>query len=247
MAKVACGLAKPHGVLLVRAGTERQVLAPLPARKLPGIGPVSEKKLTERGILKLADVAAAPDAVLRTIFGAYAAGIRRDAIGEGRDELGRERPAFREYDPRGLSLGTISNERTFVEESHDATLAILAGLCERVGARARRRGVKAGGVTLKLRYASFHTISRSRTLAPTSVDVEIHEAVLDMYREARTGTLPIRLLGVGLSRLVPDDEQRVLFDRDDRRGRAVDGVREKFGYDAVHLATTLLRPRRRGA
>jgi DNA polymerase-4 len=245
MAKVASGLAKPHGVLLVRAGTEAETLAPLPVRKLPGVGPVSEAKLRAIGIETLAQLAAAPEATLRPIFGAYTASIRRTAAGDGTDELGRERPAFQEHDPFGASAGTISNERTFVERDTATTTSILSGLAERVGSRARRRGIVAGQVSLKLRYADFHTITRARSIAPTNVDVILHRVVGELYREARTRALPIRLLGVALAKLRLDDVQLPLFDEDERRGEAVDRVREKFGYDAVHLATTLGRGARR--
>ncbi len=243
MAKVACGLAKPHGVMLVRAGAEEAALSPLPVRKLPGIGPVAERRLHDAGIQTLGALAVAPEALLRNIFGAYANGIRRDARGLGPNELGRERPAFREHDPHGGYVGSISNERTFAETSEEASESILSGLCERVCARARSRGVRAGTVTLRLRYSDFDTITRSRTITPTSVDVDVHRAVRWLYRRARTRPLSIRLLGVALSNLSLEEPQLRLrsFEADDRRGRTVDAVREKFGYDAVHLATTLPR------
>jgi DNA polymerase-4 len=241
MAKVASGLAKPNGVLLVAAGTEAATLAPLAVRKLPGIGPVSEARLRALGIETLAQLVASPEAALRPIFGAYTASIRLAARGEGADDLGRERPAFREHDPQGAYAGTLSNERTFIETSGETAAAVLSGLCERVCSRARRRGVVAGQVTLKLRYTDFHTISRARTIEPTSVDFELHRVVLELYREARTRPLPIRLLGVALAKLRLDNVQLALFDDGDRRGVAVDRVREKFGYDAVHLASTLAR------
>jgi len=241
MAKVASGLAKPRGVILVAAGAEEITLAPLPVRKLPGIGPVSEQKLHRLGIETLGQLVVAPEQALRKIFGAYTGGIRRAARGLGTDELGRERPAFREHDPRGEQVGSISNERTFVETRPEVTQAVLSGLCERVCSRARKRGVMAGRVTLKLRYTDFHTITRSRTMTPTSVDVEMHRVVMELYDRARTRPLAIRLLGVALSRLRLQDAQLALFDGGDRRGIAVDRVREKFGYDAVHLATTVAR------
>jgi DNA polymerase IV len=248
MAKVACGLAKPNGVILVVAGAEEATLSPLPVRKLPGIGPVSEEKLHRVGIQTLGLLASAPEKLLRPIFGAYTAGIRRDARGLGASDLGRERPAFREHDPRGEYVGSISNERTFVETSKAMTESQLCGLCERVCSRARSRGVRAGRVTLRLRYADFHTITRSRTITPTSVDVELHRVVLSLYRRARTrpSQVRIRLLGVALSKLSLEEPQLKLatFDGGDRRGQAVDAVREKFGYDAVHLATTLTRDAR---
>jgi DNA polymerase-4 len=245
MAKVASGLAKPKGVLLVRAGSEADTLAPLPVRKLPGIGPVSEARLAAVGIATLGQLALAPEALLGPIFGAYTAGIRAASRGEGSDELGRERPAFREHDPHGVVSGTISNERTFVETSAAAALEVLSGLSERVASRARSRGVIAGQLTLKLRYTDFHTITRGRTITPTSVDFELHRVALELYREARTRDLPIRLLGLALAKLRLDAVQLALFDAGERRGAAVDRVRDRFGYHAVHLATSL-RAKRRG-
>ena len=243
MAKVASGLAKPQGVVLVRAGTEAATLAPLPVRKLPGIGPVSETKLRAIGIETLGQLRAAPDALLRPIFGSYTSGIRLAASGGGNDELGRERPAFREHDPRGAVAGTISNERTFVETGEATATEVLSALCERVASRARHRGVVAGQLTLKLRYTDFQTLTRGRAIAPTSVDTELFEVARALYREARTRARPIRLLGVQLARLRLDAVQLPLFDAGVRRAAAVDRVRDRFGYHAVHLATSLRRRR----
>ena len=241
---VTSALAKPHGVLLIKAGSEAATLGPLPVRKLPGIGPVAETRLHAIGIKTLAELVVAPEALLRKIFGAYTSSIVRAARGEGSDELGRERPAFLEHDPQGAG-GSISNERTFAEMTPDTAASVLSGLCERVCSRARKRGVVAGQVTLKLRYTDFETITRGRTITPTNVDVELHRSVLELYREARTRTLPIRLLGVALAKLRLDAIQLPLFDAGERRGIVVDRVRDKFGYDAVHLATTIARNRRR--
>jgi DNA polymerase-4 len=245
MAKVASGLAKPHGVLLVRAGSEAQTLAPLGVRKLPGIGPVAEARLHALGVATLGELVVAPEALVRPIFGAYTSGILRAARGAGGDELGRERPAFREHDPRGSVAGTISNERTFAETGAETATAVLSGLSERVASRARHRGVTAGQVTLKLRYTDFDTLTRGRTIEPTNIDFEIHRVVLALYREARTRRLSIRLLGIQLAKLHLDAVQLPLFDSGERRGAAVDRVRERFGYDAVHLASTIGRSRKR--
>jgi DNA polymerase-4 len=243
-AKVACGLAKPRGVIMVRAGAEEATLAPLAVRKLPGIGPVSEAKLRALGIETLGQLATAPESSLRKIFGAYTSGIRRDARGLGTEHLRRERPAFREHDPRGEVVGSISNERTFVESSAAETEGMLSGLCEHVCSRARGRGVRAERVTLRLRYSDFHTLTRSRSVPATNVDVDVHRVIVDLYREARTRPLPVRLVGVALAKLSLDDQLKLATcDVDDRRGRAVDAVREKFGYDAVHLASSTGRAR----
>ncbi len=240
MAKVASGLAKPEGVLLVEAGAEAATLSPLGVRKLPGVGPVHEEKLVRAGITTLGELANAPEDLIRHIFGAYGTNIHLSARGIGNADLGRERPAFREHDPRGQRMGSISNERTFRERSSRVSESVLSSLCERVCWRARKRGVKARTVTLKLRYSDFHTLTRAHTMAPTHCEAKLYRVVRTLYRQARKKDRSIRLLGVALSKLCSYDEQLVLFDGDsEERCGAVDSVREMFGYDAVHFATTM--------
>ena len=238
MAKIGSGLAKPAGVLLVPAGSEAALLAPLPVRTLPGIGPVAERKLQRAGLATLGQVAAMPVAELRRIFGAWAEHVKNGARGVGSADLSRDRPAFREHDVEGDSVGSISNERTFRADVADsATIeSQLCSLCERVCWRARRRGVKARTVTMKLRYSNFQTLTRSRTIWPTSSDAEVYPVVKDLYFGARHGRRRVRLLGVGLSNLSLFERQLALFAGDRRRDTAVDAIRERFGYDAVRLA-----------
>jgi DNA polymerase-4 len=238
VAKVASGVAKPRGVRMVHAGEELRFLEPLPIRKFPGIGPVAEQKLHALGVITLGDLVGAPVHALRRVLGAWAEPIQRACRGQGAHELGRERPAFQEYDPRGVTLGTISNERTFREDVRDpAQLAgMLCGLCERVCWRARKRGVKARTVTLKLRYADFQTLQRSRTITPTCSELELYPVLHALFVKTRMRRTPIRLLGVCLSNLRPWDEQLALFDREPLH-RAMDGIRERYGYDALRVAS----------
>jgi DNA polymerase-4 len=240
VAKVASSLAKPRGVMLVPAGVERAVLAPLPVRSFPGIGPVAEGKLHAAGYDTLGAIALAPLAELRKIFGAWAPSILRGVQGEGSGVLGRERPAFSEHDPEGETAGSISNERTFRHDVSDpaAIESVLCGLTERVCWRARKRAIKARTVTLKLRYADFHTLTRSRTMAPTSSELELYPIVKEMLTLARTRTLPVRLLGIQLSNLGVF-EQLSLFDQHERVGVVVDGIRERYGFSLISLGTQL--------
>jgi DNA polymerase-4 len=240
MAKVASNLAKPRGVMLVPSGVERAVLAPLPVRALPGIGPVAESRLCAAGYTTLGAVADAPPDDLLRIFGAWAPGIRRAACGQGSGELGRERPAFSEHDPEGETAGSISNERTFQEDVHDPASieSVLCGLCERVCWRARHRRIKARTVTLKLRYADFNTLSRSRTLSPTNSELELYPVVKELLIAARTRSLPVRLLGLQLSNLGVF-EQLSLFDRNERVDGVIDEIRDRYGFSMVALATQL--------
>jgi len=240
MAKVASSLAKPRGVMLVPAGVEPAVLAPLPVRAFPGIGPVGEAKLHAARIHTLGEIAAAPLRELEAIFGAWAASIARGVVGLGSGALGRERPAFAEHDPEGETAGSISNERTFREDVSDPASieSVLCGLCERVCWRVRQRGIKARTVTLKLRYSDFHTLTRSCTLSPTSSELELYPVLKDMLAAARTRSLAVRLLGVQLSNLGVF-QQLSLFDDHDRVGAVVDEIRARYGFSTVTLATQL--------
>ena len=240
VAKVASSLAKPRGVMVVPAGVERAVLAPLPVRSFPGIGPVAESKLQAAGFPTLGAVADAPLVELHRIFGAWAPSIQRGVQGLGSGVLGRERPAFAEHDPEGETVGSISNERTFREDVADpaAIESVLCGLTERVCWRARKRRIKARTVTLKLRYADFHTLTRARTIAPTSSELELYPILKQMLEAARTRALPVRLLGVQLSNLGVF-EQLSLFDQHEKTAAVVDQIRERYGFSMVTLATQL--------
>ena len=238
VAKVASGIAKPRGVVLVPAGAERSFLGPLPVRKLPGIGPVAEDKLQALGLTTLAHFMEAPVSQLRPVFGAWAEPLQRACRGQGGHELGRDRSAFLEHDPVGETVGTISNERTFREDVSDPSCleSMLCSLCERVCWRARRRGMLAATITLKLRYADFQTLQRSRTVPPTSSELELYPVVRELFARARQRRTAVRLLGLRLSNLRPSDVQLSLLPTHEPLHRAMDGIRERYGYESLRIA-----------
>jgi DNA polymerase-4 len=205
---------------------------------------VAEQKLDELGLRTLGEVAVAPLPALRGIFGAWAERVKANAAGRGSGDLGRDRPAFREHDPEGELIGSISNERTFREDVSDPEIleSMLCSLCERVCWRARKRGVEARTVTLKLRYANFHTISRSKTFPPTCSELELYPILQDLYAASRNRSMRVRLIGVALSNLGLFGDQMDLFAGNERLHRAVDAIRERFGFDAVRLAQSRRRP-----
>ena len=217
-----------------RAGAAARALLP---RHRPGRARAS---CTRPALETLGAIADAPIADLREIFGAWAPSILRGVQGQGCGVLGRERPAFSEHDPEGETVGSISNERTFREDVSDPASieSVLCGLCERVCWRARKRHIKARTVTLKLRYADFHTLTRSRTLAPTNSELELYPVVKEMLAAARTRSLPVRLLGMQLSNLGVF-EQLSLFDQHEKVSAVVDDIRERYGFSMVTLGTQL--------
>ncbi len=238
LAKVASGQAKPAGVLLVKAGSEAAFLRPLPLRRLPGIGPVAEARLSALGLATLGQLAETPLAALKPALGSGAERLRDACRGRAGSDISRDRPAFREQDVPGDAAGSLSNERTFREDLSDpaSVHSQLCALCEKVAWRARKRGVRARTVTLKLRYFDFETLTRSRTIPATNADSELFPVLLDLFGRARRRPAPVRLLGVALSKLVLDGRQMRLFGDDSRRWEAVDTARARYGYDAVRLA-----------
>jgi DNA polymerase-4 len=96
--------------------------------------------------------------------------------------------------------------------------------------------VKARTVSLKLRYADFQTLLRSRTVTPTCSELELYPVIRDLFVRARTRRTAIRLLGICLSNLRPSGAQLSLFDERAPLHRAVDGVRTRYGYDALRIA-----------
>jgi DNA polymerase-4 len=113
---------------------------------------------------------------------------------------------------------------------------MLCSLSERVCWRARKRGVEARTITLKLRYADFQTLQRSRTITPTCSELELYPVVVELLSLARKRRTAVRLLGIRLSNLRPCGEQLSLFDQNEALHRAMDTIRQRYGYDALRLA-----------
>ena len=240
VAKMASRDAKPAGVFLVPLGQEAAYVEDLPVRRFPGIGPAAEARLAQVGVATLGALLALPPGPALARVRAIQEQVRRGIDPGAFRSLGRDRPAFREHDPAGVALGSISNERTFMADVREPGLVLdqLRALSERVCWRARGRELRARTVTLKLRYADFQTLTRARTIPPTCDEGEVHRAVLQLYAENRDPRRAVRLVGVALSNLVePDRQLRLPFDDEPRpaTGAALDAVRRRFGYDAIRL------------
>lgn len=236
--KVASGLAKPRGLLWILPGCEAAFLAPLPVRKIPGIGGETEKSLARLGVRTVGELARLKYEKLETEFGQWGDSLYRKARGQD-GELW-----FLDDEQK-----SISNERTFEQDTGDpqqldATLAFLAGL---VGKRLREAGLHTRTVTLRLRYSNFQTFTRARTLdAPTDQDGDLHREAAALLRKHWDRRRQLRLLGIAAGNLGPAAAQLSLFgsERHARRERltaAADAVRDRFGLDAVRSAKSLLR------
>lgn len=238
IAKVASDFRKPHGITVVEPGTEAAFLAPMPIRKLWGVGQVMERRLAELGITTIGDLARLPCDELVRCFG-LASGEGLYRASHGIDES----PVTPEHEAKSLS-----REETFARDVRDEAVLRreLLRLSDEVAWRLRRHHLRARTVTLKLRYADFSTLTRQTTLSdPTDSGpvIDAHAAVL---LEQAWDRRPVRLIGVGGSNLVQGGRQLSLFEEaDGRQGQleaALDHIRERYGESAIRRAFLLSDP-----
>jgi DNA polymerase IV len=240
LAKVASGVAKPDGLLVVPPGDELAFLHPLPVERLWGVGPVTAERLRRLGILSVGEVAGYPERALTVVLG-RAAGRQLHALAHNRDprpvRVGRRR-------------GSIGSQRALgrFRGSNEALDAILAGLVDRVTRRMRTAGRIGRTVVLRVRFADFARATRSHTLPrPTSHT----ETILTTARWLLAGALPliqergITLLGVAVANLENDRPLQLALPFDRHCGGALDAaldeVRRRFGSAAVTRAVLLGR------
>src|ERR1700675_3243424 len=190
-AKVASDQAKPRGLVWVAPGQEARFLAPLPIRKIPGIGEVTERALRALGVETVEQIAAVPQEKLETIFGQWGTALYRKARGGDSYEF------VIDAEPK-----SISHNHTFGEDTNDTEVlvAMLSHLSQKACKRLREAGLTARTLTLTIRYAGFDTYTRSKTLPePTLLDGDIFAVFHKLFREHRDMKRKIRLLGVSLS------------------------------------------------
>ena len=238
IAKICSDQAKPNGVLWIVPGGEVEFLAPLDVRKIPGVGKVMERRLQEQGIMKVRDLAMHDEQWLKQNFGAL--GLALSGKARGRDAGGWFDADIGE-DQGPLS---ISHEHTFSQDTADAQQleSMLARLSEMVCRRLREQKLHARTLQLKLRDAGFHTITRAHTFSrPTALDSEVLAAIRQLFRANWKGEA-IRLLGVHASHFEGQSEQISLegqrsHEKWEQALSAADRLREKYGENAVSLAT----------
>ena len=239
VAKIASDLAKPDGLLRVPPEGVREVLEPLPAGRLWGVGPVAQARLAARGLHAIGDLARASDALLREALGDW--GLEAARLARGEDA--REVEPWREPKSYG-------EENTFERDVADPRLLerAIRSHAEAVARRLRRDGIRARGVTLKLKLARplgggrYPLLTRAAALPLATDDgAELARAACELLGRAALAE-PVRLVGVSASRLeAPGPEQLDLFGSRDhsrrvRLNRALDGIRERFGEAALRRA-----------
>ncbi|WP_436500977.1 DNA polymerase IV [Actinokineospora sp. HUAS TT18] len=244
VAKLASGLAKPDGMLVVPVGQVTEFLHPLPVSALWGVGKKTAERLFDVGLERVSDVANAPLPRLKRMIG-VALAEHLHALANG-------------HDPRAVvaeaAEKSVGAEETFEVDHYDRDLLKreLLRLSERTAATLRTRGLRGRTVSIKVRYSDFSTITRSRTL-PVATDVtrEVYQTACKLLDE-QVPHGAVRLIGVRMEQLGAGESEQLLLDAPEQGWRqaeqAADKARSKFGTAAVRPAALLgNRPERAGA
>ena len=239
-AKVASDLRKPDALVVVPRGEEAAFLAPLPIRRLWGVGPQAQAALAEYGVTTIGQLAAMPPGTLHRRFGRHGDDLGSRALGVDRSPVATAQ--------RAKSIG---HEHTFEHDTVDPRQleATLLDVAESVASRLRRHDLAAGSVQLKLRYEGFETLTRQAPLPRQTRESDmLYEAAVALLRRTLVAGRGVRLVGLTAINLA-DTQQLTLFDapaRTDRLSRSIDAVRQRFGDRAITRARLLTeRPHRR--
>jgi DNA polymerase-4 len=241
LAKVASGVAKPDGLLVVPPSGELAFLHLLPVERLWGVGPVTARKLHERGITKVAQVAALGEPALVRMVG-LAAGRKLHALAHNRD------PRRVRTRQRRRSIGSQRALGWRRRRSPAELDAILVAIVDRLGRRLREGRRACRTVMLRLRFDDSSRATRSYTLSQATTETP---TILATARGLLAAAMPlirergVTLIGLSLGNLQDDRAIQLVLPFDIRRAMALDAaldsVRERYGSDAITRAVLLGR------
>ncbi|MGA1147148.1 MAG: DNA polymerase IV [Candidatus Nanopelagicales bacterium] len=238
VAKLASTHCKPDGLLVVPVSEVIDFLHPLPVGALWGVGERTEEHLIRLGLETVGDIATTPPATLERALGT-AQGHHLHELAWGRD------PRAVIPDEPEKSIG---NEETFDSDTddHEWVRSRIAGLSDQVARRLRSAHVVGRTIGLKVRFADFTTITRSRTLdVPTDVGADIYATAWGLFTALKLQRARIRLVGVRMEGLSSADATptQMLLGAPDRGRReaevAMDDLRRRYGPDAVRPGRSL--------
>ncbi|CAA9237663.1 MAG: DNA polymerase IV [uncultured Corynebacteriales bacterium] len=252
LAKVASQVAKPDGLVVVDPEREREFLAPLPVGLMWGVGPVAERRLAERGIRTIGDLAGTPSAALERLLG-HAAGAKLAALALNED------PRRIATSRRARSVGAqsaLGRRRPTPELVHQT----LGHLADRVGGRLRAHARAGRTVTVRVRFAGMAAVTRSLTLpAPVSATLTLTEVAEQLAWQALADHdgADISLLAISVSNLAAQQhvQLELTVPPGDPRSpgspagsarwaldHSMDAVRARFGRAAVTYLSTARAP-----
>ena len=239
IAKVASDMNKPFGLTICESGNEKAFLKPLAVKRLWGVGPKAQARLAEFGIHKISDIQCLSLRDIQSMLG--------ERFGEHLFHLSQGNDTRRvQKRGKGKSIGA---ERTLADDvvGEVAVSKILRPLCDEVSARLRAKNLRAKGVRLKIKTADFRSHTRQCQLPrPTCDSASLQKGLRTLYENIDLQR-PIRLVGMASFGFTDDAPavqadlfcapEKVVQDENEKLERAIDGIKAKFGKDALVRAS----------
>jgi DNA polymerase IV len=234
LAKVASGVAKPDGLLVVPSDRELAFLHPLPVECVWGVGPATARRLQAWNVRTVGQLAALSEPTLVALLG-RAAGRRLHALAHNRD--------FRRVEP-GRRRGSIGSQRALGRGRHspESIDASLVAIVDRITRRMRTARRVGRTVVLRLRFGDFERATRSHTLPFATANTQ---AILATARALLATAMPvverrgITLIGCAVAMLEDDRTRQLLLGPEEALDAAVDTIRDRFGSAAIVRAVLL--------
>jgi len=239
ISKIGTGEAKPNGAKEIKRGIEKQFIAPMPVKKIPGVGKKTYKKLSFMGVRSIKILSEIPTRLLEREFGKTGRKLWEKANAIDNTPIV----------PYSESK-SISKERTFMEDTLDLRVIrnMLIDMCDKLSFELRDSNRLTSVITVKIRYADFNTFTKQCRISYTAQDNALGKYALQLFDKVYERRQLIRLIGVKFSGLVHGSYQISLFDDSVERIRLLqemDGIRKRFGQDVIGRASVLGKKGRR--
>ena len=234
IAKIASNHCKPNGVLEIDPEKVLDFLHPLAAKEIWGVGPKTNEQLMKMGLLTVGDIANTPRSTLIRVLG-QASGSSLYELAWGRD--------YRDVETEHIEKSISASETFDLDlDSQEEILKEFLRLTERGVERMREKGFATNTISIKVRFADFKTISRSKTVdLPITGTQEIFEVVKNLYLSLNLDRVLIRLVGISLDSLVEDEDVKQLTLGERATGwrqadKAIDRIKGRFGAGSLRPA-----------
>ena len=231
ISKIGTGEAKPNGAKEIKRGIEKQFIAPLPVKKIPGVGQKTYKKLSFMGVRSIKILSEIPTRLLEREFGKPGRQLweKANAIDNT--------PIIPYSESKSLS-----KERTFSEDTLDLKMIrnMLIDMCDKLSFELRSSNRLTSCITVKIRYADFNTFTKQCKISYTAQDNTLSKYAIQLFDKVYERRQLIRLIGVKFSGLVHGKYQISLFDDSIERihlMQQMDRIRNRFGQDAIGRAS----------
>jgi DNA polymerase-4 len=233
IAKIATDEAKPNGYLFIQHGKEKEFLAPLPVKKIPGVGNHTLSVLNDMGIELIGDILLKTQEEMEMHLGKWGYDLWNKAQGLHFGSVNEWHEAK-----------SISTENTFETNTADEKflLSELVRMTEKIAFELRQDGKLAGCIAVKIRYPNFETTSKQIAIDYTFRDDEFIAAAIELFHKLYRKGNPVRLLGVRLTDFTNITVQGNLFDDVSKKTnlyKAIDEIKLKFGKGFVSKARSV--------